>query len=58
MPSSSPCCSSVLPKGETIPVPVIARVTFGVPLAPAPGEARDVLLGRARAAVVGLREDA
>jgi 1-acyl-sn-glycerol-3-phosphate acyltransferase len=46
----------VLPKGETIPVPVIARVTFGAPLAPAPGEARDALLGRARAAVAGLRE--
>lgn len=47
----------VLPKGETIPVPLIARVTFGAPLAPAPGEARDALLERARAAVAGLRED-
>lgn len=46
----------VLPKGETIPVPVIARVTFGAPLTPLPGEARDALLGRARAAVAALRE--
>ncbi|HEV7450155.1 MAG TPA: lysophospholipid acyltransferase family protein [Pseudonocardiaceae bacterium] len=47
----------VLPKGEMIPVPVIACVTFGPPLALAPGEARDALLGRARAAVAGLREN-
>jgi 1-acyl-sn-glycerol-3-phosphate acyltransferase len=45
----------VLPKGETIPVPVIGRVTFGAPFAPMPGEERDALLERARAAVVGLR---
>lgn len=47
----------VLPKGETIPVPVIARVTFGAPLVPVPGEACDVMLGRARAAVAGLAGD-
>lgn len=48
----------VLPKGETIPVPVIARVTFGEPLAFALGESRESLLGRARAAVAGLHQDA
>lgn len=44
----------VLPKGESIPVPVIARLTFGVPLALAPGESKSALLERARAAVMAL----
>lgn len=46
----------VLPKGESIPVPVIARLTFGVPLALRPGEARDDFLRRAREAVAELDE--
>jgi len=44
----------VLPKGETIPVPVIARLTFGQPLALQPGESKDSLLERAHAAVAEL----
>jgi len=44
----------VLPKGETIPVPVIARLTFGQPLALQPGESKDSLLERAHTAVAGL----
>jgi 1-acyl-sn-glycerol-3-phosphate acyltransferase len=48
----------VLPKGETIPVPVIARLTFGRPLTPAEGESKDSLLARAHAAVASLDERA
>ena len=44
----------VLPKGASIPVPVIARLTFGAPLALGPGEAREEFLARARQAVVDL----
>lgn len=44
----------VLPKGELIPVPVIARLTFGAAFALVPGETRDAFLSRARAAVAGL----
>lgn len=44
----------VLPKGEAIPVPVIARLTFGEPIALAPGEGKESLLARAHAAVVAL----
>lgn len=46
----------VLPKGEAIPVPVIARVTFGPRFVPAAGEDKDAMLVRARAAVDALRE--
>lgn len=46
----------VLPKGEAIPVPVIARITFGPALARVPGEERDAMLGRALAALTSLRE--
>lgn len=46
----------VLPKGEAIPVPVIARLTFGQPVALEPGESKASLLERARAAVVALDE--
>lgn len=44
----------VLPKGASIPVPVIARLTFGAPLALAPAETREAFLERARDAVVAL----
>lgn len=43
-----------LPKGVAIPIPVSARVAFGAPVAPEPGEARDAFLERARAALVEL----
>jgi 1-acyl-sn-glycerol-3-phosphate acyltransferase len=45
----------ILPRGEMLPVPMLSRVTFGAPLRPAPGESKDVFLGRARAAVEGLK---
>lgn len=45
----------VLPKGELIPVPVVARLTFGAPISLAAGETRDALLERARESVVTLR---
>jgi 1-acyl-sn-glycerol-3-phosphate acyltransferase len=48
----------VLPKGETIPVPVIARLTFGQPIALGPSETKESLLARAHAAVAGLDETA
>lgn len=48
--------SRVLPKGEVIPVPVIARLTFGPPLRLGPDEPRDSLLERARSAVATLDE--
>jgi len=44
----------VLPKGESIPVPVIARLTFGAPIALEAGESKSVLLERARLAVMAL----
>jgi 1-acyl-sn-glycerol-3-phosphate acyltransferase len=45
----------ILPKGEVLPVPLLASVTFGAPLAVAPDEACDAFLTRARAAVLALR---
>lgn len=48
----------VLPKGETIPVPVIARLTFGPPVALGAGESKESLLTRAHAAVASLDEKA
>lgn len=44
----------VLPKGEAVPVPVIARVVFGAPIRIEPGEPKDAFLARAREAVVTL----
>ena len=46
--------NSVLPKGEVVPVPLICTVTFGAPLHIAPGEDRDIFLGRAHAALEAL----
>jgi len=48
----------VLPKGEAIPVPVIARLTFGAPIGLEEGESKESLLARAHAAVVALDERA
>lgn len=45
----------ILPKGEVLPVPMIASVTFGAPLALEAGEPPDAFLARARAALVALR---
>jgi 1-acyl-sn-glycerol-3-phosphate acyltransferase len=44
----------VLPKGEAVPVPVISRLTFGAPMALAPGEDKDSFLRRAHEAVTAL----
>ena len=45
----------VMPKGEVVPVPILCSVTFGAPLALAPGEDKRAFLERARAAVLALR---
>jgi 1-acyl-sn-glycerol-3-phosphate acyltransferase len=45
----------ILPKGEVLPVPMIASVTFGAPLEVKPGEACAPFLARARAALLDLR---
>ncbi len=43
--------SRSLPKGKTVPVPLLGRATFGAPLTLADGESRDDFLDRVRAAV-------
>lgn len=48
----------VMPKGEVVPVPILCTVTFGAPLALAPGEDKRDFLERARAAVLALRPPA
>lgn len=45
----------ILPKGEVVPVPLIASVTFGAPLKVESGEERDAFLARARRALLELR---
>jgi 1-acyl-sn-glycerol-3-phosphate acyltransferase len=45
----------VMPKGEVVPVPILCTVTFGAPVALAPGEDKREFLSRARAAVLALR---
>jgi 1-acyl-sn-glycerol-3-phosphate acyltransferase len=44
----------ILPKGEFLPVPMIADVTFGPPITLAENESRDEFLDRARAALCAL----
>jgi 1-acyl-sn-glycerol-3-phosphate acyltransferase len=45
----------ILPRGEILPLPLIASVTFGAPIRLEEGEGRDPFLARARQAVVDLR---
>ena len=45
----------ILPKGEFLPVPLLATATFGSPLRLVEGESRDAFLERARAAIIALR---
>jgi hypothetical protein len=45
----------ILPKGEVLPVPLMASVTFGAPIAIADGEGCGAFLARARQAVLDLR---
>ncbi|MGO4832571.1 lysophospholipid acyltransferase family protein, partial [Rhizobiaceae sp. 2RAB30] len=46
--------SRVLPKGEFLPVPLLCRVVFGAPVAPAHDEDRRAFLDRARDALLAL----
>jgi 1-acyl-sn-glycerol-3-phosphate acyltransferase len=46
----------ILPKGEFLPVPLLATATFGRSLHLEADEGRDAFLQRMRAAVVGLRQ--
>lgn len=46
----------VLPKGELLPVPLIASATFGSPIQLEQGEPRDQFLSRAREALLTLRK--
>lgn len=47
----------ILPRGESLPVPMLSRVTFGAPLGVERGETKDRFLERARAALLALKED-
>jgi len=46
-----------LPKGALLPVPMVCTVRFGTPLALGAGEAKEVFLERARAAVIALADN-
>lgn len=48
----------VLPKGATIPIPLLCSVTFGQPVAQEPGEAKESFLARARSALLELGTNA
>jgi len=48
----------VLPKGATIPIPLLCSVTFGQPVVLAPGDSRSAFLDRARASLLALGADA
>jgi len=48
----------ILPKGEYLPVPLLGAVTFGPPLHLSADEDRGEFLSRARAALVGLGDEA
>lgn len=50
--------NAIMPKGEVIPLPLIATVTFGAPLRVEPDEPREAFLARAEAAVLALAEPA
>ena len=44
----------ILPKGESLPVPMVCRVTFGPVLQACPGEQKEAFLERARSAILQL----
>ena len=48
--------NAVMPKGEVIPLPLIATVTFGAPVRVEPGEDKDAFLARAADALASLRQ--
>lgn len=47
----------ILPKGEILPVPMLSRVVFGLPLSPAPRDDKHEFLARARDALIRLRAE-
>jgi 1-acyl-sn-glycerol-3-phosphate acyltransferase len=47
----------ILPRGESLPVPMLSRVTFGAPLPVVPDESKEAFLERVRASVVSLKEN-
>ena len=49
-----PTLNRILPRGETLPVPMLSRVTFGSPHRAAADESKEMFLQRARAAVLSL----
>jgi len=48
----------ILPRGETLPVPMLSRVAFGTPVRPAAGESKEDFLHRAHALVEELKGSA
>jgi 1-acyl-sn-glycerol-3-phosphate acyltransferase len=48
--------SRILPKGEALPVPLLARVVFGAVIRPADDEPKDAFLERARLALIRLAD--
>jgi hypothetical protein len=44
----------ILPKGESVPVPMLSRAIFGRAMRMLPGEGKTEFLGRARDAVIAL----
>lgn len=50
--------NAIMPKGEVIPLPLIATVTFGEPVRVEDGEGKDPFLARAAEALAALREPA
>lgn len=48
--------SRVLPKGKTVPIPVLGHATFGAALSLEPGEEREAFVERVREAVLALRD--
>jgi 1-acyl-sn-glycerol-3-phosphate acyltransferase len=49
--------SRLLPKGESLPCPLLCRVSFGAPVYLQPGEQRQEFLDRARKALVDLGQE-
>jgi 1-acyl-sn-glycerol-3-phosphate acyltransferase len=50
--------SSIMPKGEVIPLPLMCTITFGAPVRLEPGEDRGAFLTRAAAELLALAPDA
>lgn len=49
--------TSIMPKGEVIPLPLICTVTFGAPIHVREGESKDDFLARASAALLELKPE-